>query len=96
MEEVPEPEELMGGQLALPQRLLDRLMTGSFPPVRLRRITPTECERLQGLPDGWTIASEQAMARWGRSISTSLDGTSSDALSRSLSSSGLASVSEQS
>lgn len=25
---------------------------------RVRRLTPTECERLQGFPDGWT--SEQA------------------------------------
>jgi site-specific DNA-cytosine methylase len=23
-------------------------------PVGLRRLTPTECERLQGFPDGWT------------------------------------------
>jgi len=23
-------------------------------PVRVRRLTPTECERLQGFPDGWT------------------------------------------
>lgn len=22
---------------------------------RLRRLTPTECERLQGFPDGWTL-----------------------------------------
>jgi len=27
-------------------------------PVTVRRLTPTECERLQGFPDGWT--SEQA------------------------------------
>ena len=23
-------------------------------PMRVRRLTPTECERLQGCPDGWT------------------------------------------
>lgn len=23
-------------------------------PGRVRRLTPTECERLQGFPDGWT------------------------------------------
>ncbi len=23
-------------------------------PIRIRRLTPTECERLQGFPDGWT------------------------------------------
>lgn len=26
----------------------------SSPPIRIRRLTPTECERLQGFPDGWT------------------------------------------
>ncbi len=25
---------------------------------RIRRLTPTECERLQGFPDGWTIGSD--------------------------------------
>jgi len=24
------------------------------PPATVRRLTPTECERLQGFPDGWT------------------------------------------
>jgi DNA (cytosine-5)-methyltransferase 1 len=27
---------------------------GVFDGVRIRRLTPTECERLMGLPDGWT------------------------------------------
>jgi len=44
-------------------RVLDRLRTISMStsrPIRdctleyLRRLTPTECERLQGFPDGWT------------------------------------------
>lgn len=26
--------------------------------LRIRRLTPTECERLQGFPDGWTIGSD--------------------------------------
>jgi DNA (cytosine-5)-methyltransferase 1 len=25
-----------------------------YPDMRIRRLTPTECERLQGFPDGWT------------------------------------------
>ena len=25
---------------------------------RIRRLTPTECERLQGFPDGWTLGSD--------------------------------------
>lgn len=31
-------------------------------PERVRRLTPTECERLQGFPDGWTIADPEAAA----------------------------------
>lgn len=27
---------------------------GIFNGQRIRRLTPTECERLQGFPDGWT------------------------------------------
>jgi DNA (cytosine-5)-methyltransferase 1 len=26
--------------------------------ARIRRLTPTECERLQGFPDGWTQGSD--------------------------------------
>ncbi len=26
--------------------------------IKIRRLTPTECERLQGFPDGWTIGSD--------------------------------------
>jgi site-specific DNA-cytosine methylase len=28
--------------------------TGVLTQTRVRRLTPTECERLQGFPDGWT------------------------------------------
>lgn len=31
---------------------------GNVPLVGVRRLTPTECERLQGFPDGWTFASD--------------------------------------
>jgi DNA (cytosine-5)-methyltransferase 1 len=27
---------------------------GIFNGMQIRRLTPTECERLQGFPDGWT------------------------------------------
>jgi hypothetical protein len=81
--------ELTGGSLALPPPIMERILAPSeTPPVRVRRLTPVECERLQGFPDGWTIASEETMARWGRSISTQLDGTSSVALARSRSRNG--------
>lgn len=29
----------------------------SVPAMAVRRLTPTECERLQGYPDGWTATS---------------------------------------
>jgi DNA (cytosine-5)-methyltransferase 1 len=28
--------------------------SGTVPPMSVRRLTPTECERLQGFPYGWT------------------------------------------
>lgn len=90
-----EPMELESG-LSLPPSIVARITGETLPPVRLRRLTPTECERLQGFPDGWTIPSPEALTRWGRSISTPLDGTSSDALARSLSSRGSARASAQS
>lgn len=31
---------------------------GIYDGVKIRRLTPTECERLQGFPDGWTIGSD--------------------------------------
>ncbi len=27
----------------------------TYPDGRVRRLTPLECERIQGFPDGWTI-----------------------------------------
>ena len=32
--------------------------TGVLEGFRIRRLTPTECERLQGFPDGWTAMGE--------------------------------------
>ena len=41
-----------------PKRVQDShfsiLENGKNRPLRIRRLTPTECERLQGFPDGWT------------------------------------------
>lgn len=34
------------------------------PSMTVRRLTPTECERLQGLPDGWTLACGSDSARY--------------------------------
>ena len=38
-----------------PMFTLDRVSGhGVATPIAVRRLTPTECERLQGFPDGWT------------------------------------------
>jgi len=34
------------------------LENGEDRPLHIRRLTPTECERLQGFPDNWTIGSD--------------------------------------
>ena len=45
--------------------------TGSY---RVRRLTPTECERLQGFPDGWTegISDTQRYKCLGNAVTTSV------------------------
>jgi site-specific DNA-cytosine methylase len=44
------------GEEGAPSYTLDRAQHASVvvPPSVVRRLTPTECERLQGFPDGWT------------------------------------------
>jgi len=44
------------GEEGAPSYTLDRAQYASVvvPPSVVRRLTPTECERLQGFPDGWT------------------------------------------
>lgn len=56
----------------LPPELVESLInraTGLDHGTALRRLTPTECERLMGWPDGWTIGED----RWGRSPHQSED-----------------------
>jgi DNA (cytosine-5)-methyltransferase 1 len=33
--------------------------------MRIRRLTPTECERLQGFPDNWTKYGKTEVTQWG-------------------------------
>ena len=91
MEEQEEEDEDLIGPLSLPEEIVRQIEAGPVKPMWVRRLTPTEGERLQGFPDLWTIPSEEALERWGRSISTPLDGTSSDVLSRLRSRNGSAS-----
>lgn len=42
-----------GGQVMATSNGTDTQVDG-FTEVGVRRLTPTECERLQGFPDGWT------------------------------------------
>lgn len=42
-------------------------------PPRIRRLTPTEFERLQGFPDGWTIGSDtQRYKQLGNAVTTNV------------------------
>lgn len=48
-----------GGKGPLVQKEVSGTLTANndqtlIQPGRVRRLTPTECERLQGFPDGWT------------------------------------------
>ena len=57
------PPELHQALESLAQEITHR-------PSRIRRLTPTECERLMGYPDGWTISAawtRSAQPRTGRS-----------------------------
>jgi len=46
---------------------------GTFDGVRIRRLTPTECERLQGFPDGWTLGSDsQRYKQCGNAITVNV------------------------
>jgi len=42
--------------------------------VKIRRLTPTECERLQGFPDGWTegISDTQRYKCLGNAVTTNV------------------------
>ena len=42
--------------------------------VRIRRLTPTECERLQGFPDGWTegVSDTQRYKCLGNAVTTNV------------------------
>ncbi|MCA9360245.1 DNA cytosine methyltransferase [Candidatus Kaiserbacteria bacterium] len=42
--------------------------------VRIRKLTPTECERLQGFPDGWTegVSDTQRYKCCGNAVTTNV------------------------
>ena len=44
---------------------------GGMTKTRIRRLTPVECERLQGFPDGWTegISETQRYKALGNAVS---------------------------
>jgi DNA (cytosine-5)-methyltransferase 1 len=41
---------------------------------RIRRLTPTECERLQGFPDGWTegVSDTQRYKQLGNAVTVNV------------------------
>jgi len=50
------------------------LENGENRPLRIRRLTPIECERLQGFPDGWTegISDTQRYKCLGNAVTTNV------------------------
>jgi len=48
--------------------------TGLYATPKIRRLTPTECERLQGFPDGWTegISDTQRYKCLGNAVTTNV------------------------
>lgn len=49
-----------GGDVRLDFNERPMLQSSQVPAVGVRRLTPTECERLQGFPDGWTAINNQS------------------------------------
>ena len=47
---------------------------GVFDGAKIRRLAPTECERLQGFPDGWTegISDTQRYKCLGNAVTTNV------------------------
>lgn len=41
----------------------------------VRRLTPTECERLQGFPDGWTDIKKRIVRKGGVSVPVHVEET---------------------
>ena len=44
------------------------------PDMKIRRLTPTECERLQGFPDGWTegVSDTQRYKTLGNAVTVNV------------------------
>ena len=42
--------------------------------MKIRRLTPTECERLQGFPDGWTggVSDTQRYKQMGNAVTVNV------------------------
>jgi DNA (cytosine-5)-methyltransferase 1 len=47
---------------------------GTYDGTRIRKLTPTECERLQGFPDGWTegVSNTQRYKQLGNAVTTNV------------------------
>lgn len=76
LEENVDPKYFLSEQ-AIKKLLSQTLNTsgdvGTFDGVRIRRLTPTECERLQGFPDGWTLGSDsQRYKQCGNAITVNV------------------------
>ena len=56
------PDKLDGQWASTGQQVIENSTT-----TRVRRLTPLECERLQGFPDGWTNIEWK---RWNKVVDT--------------------------
>jgi DNA (cytosine-5)-methyltransferase 1 len=67
-EPLPEPEAF--GYV----RNMSDIKSGRGHPVRIRRLTPKECERLQGFPDGWTegVSDTQRYKTLGNAVTVNV------------------------
>ena len=54
--------------------LTDQDIHGIMEENKIRRLTPTECERLQGFPDGWTkgISDTQRYKQLGNAVTVNV------------------------
>ena len=69
---------IQGTHVTFPTGKSHALSTGHKPmtleDLQIRRLTPTECERLQGFPDGWTegISDTQRYKTLGNAVTVNV------------------------
>jgi site-specific DNA-cytosine methylase len=67
-------EENPDEKFFLSQEQTERVLSHQYDGARIRRLTPLECERLQGFPDGWTegISDTQRYKTLGNAVTVNV------------------------